>query len=277
MLTAAVNAARARGGFTLVELVVAMAAGIVVLIGGTTILFVTMHQTQRTFTKIDATRQARTAFGYIENELHSACVNGSPPIQGVAADGTVESDANNLVFLSYIGNAANPTPVWHQLSYSASLGTLTDTSYHATYTPSQTGNDWTRGSASATSTLLSNLPQQPTGSPPVFQYFNYQSVGSDSSGNVYYAIPDGSNLSPLTGTRLTPAPLGTTGGLLAANANVTVEVVISLLVGPSAENIASSSLTSVDDAVTDSISLRLTTPPDYSSGSSSSGEYAPCM
>jgi prepilin-type N-terminal cleavage/methylation domain-containing protein len=269
------DGARAQDGFTLVELVVAMAVGLIVMVAAVSILIVTTHQTQRTFTKIDATRQARTAFGNLENELHSACVNGSPPIQGVAADGTVESDPNDLVFLSYTGNAANPTPVWHQLSYSATLGTLTDTSFNATYTPSQSGNDWTQGSKISKNTFLSNLPQQPSGT-PVFQYFSYQSVGSDAGGNVYYAIADGSNVSPLTGTILTAAPLDRGTALTAADANNTVEVVITLLVGPSTENIASSSLTSVDDAVTDSISLRLTTPPDYSSGSSSSGQYAPC-
>ena len=274
-MLSAVDTVRAQAGFTLVELLVAMAAGILVMVGATTILFATTNQTQRTFTRIDATRQARTAFGYIENELHSACVNGSPPIEGVAADGTVESDANDLDFLSYTGNAANPTPVWHQLSYSATLGTLTDTSYNATYTPSQTGNDWTRGSSIATNIVLSNLPQQPSGS-PVFQYFAYESVGT-TGGNTYYAIPDGSNVSPLTGTTITAAPLDPAVALTAADANTTVEVIISLLVGPSSENIASSSLTSVDDSVTDSISLRLTTPPNYSSGSSSSGQYAPCQ
>ncbi len=189
-------------GFTLVELLVAMAAGLLVMIAATTILFVTMDQTQRTFTRIDATRQARTAFGYIENELHSACVNGSPPIEGVAADGTVESDANDLDFLSYTGNAANPTPVWHQLSYSATLGTLTDTSYSATYTPSVTGNDWTRGSSIATTPCSPTCPRSRAAA-PVFQYFAYQSVGT-VGGNSYYAIPDGSNVSPLTGATLTP-------------------------------------------------------------------------
>jgi prepilin-type N-terminal cleavage/methylation domain-containing protein len=271
------RAGRPEAGFTLVELLVALAAGLLVMLGATTILIVMMHQTQRTFTRIDATRQARTAFGAIENELHSACVNGSPPIEGVAADGTtVESDNNNLVFLSYFGNAANPSPVWHQLSYSAAQGTLTDTSYNATYTPSQTGNDWTRGPLISANRLLSNLPQQPT-TPPVFQYFAYQQVGTDSSGNAYYAIADGTNVSPLTGVLLNPAPLNASSGLSALDAGNTVEVVINLLVGPSAQNISSSLLTSVDDAVSDSISLRLTTPPDYSPGGASTGEYGPCM
>jgi hypothetical protein len=263
-------------GFTLVELLVAMATGLLVMIGATTVLFVMMRQTQRTFTRIDATRQARTAFGNIENELHSACVNGDPPIQGIAAAGTVESDANDVVFLSYTGPAANPTPVWHKLSYSATAGTLTDSSYNAVYTSSTTGQDWTQGTLLSTNVLLSNLPTQST-TTPVFQYFAYQSVGTDASGNVYYAIPDGTTVSPLTGATITAAPLSTSGGLSFANATSVVEVLINLLVGPSSSNLSNSSLTSVDDAVSDSISLRLTTPPDSAPSGSSSSTYGPCQ
>jgi type II secretory pathway pseudopilin PulG len=263
-------------GFTLVELLVAMATGLLVMIGATTVLFVMMRQTQRTFTRVDATRQARTAFGNIENELHSACVNGDPPIQGIAAAGTVESDANNIVFLSYTGPAANPTPVWHKLSYSATAGTLTDSSYNAVYTSSTTGQDWTQGTLLSTNVLLSNLPTQST-TTPVFQYFAYQSVGTDASGNVYYAIPDGTTVSPLTGATITAAPLSTSGGLSFANATSVVEVLINLLVGPSSSNLSNSSLTSVDDAVSDSISLRLTTPPDSAPSGSSSSTYGPCQ
>jgi Prokaryotic N-terminal methylation motif len=268
--------AAAQDGVTLIELVVAMACGLIVMIGATTIMITTMQQTQSTFTRIDATRQARTAFGNIENELHSACVNGDPPIQGVAADGTVESDNNDLVFLSYTGTAANPTPVWHRLSYSATAGTLTDTSYAATYNSSATADDWSQGSLISTNTLLTNLPTQ-SATPPIFQYFAYQSVGSDASGNVYYVIPDGSNVSPLTGAAVTKNALSTTGGLSAANANTAVEVVITLLVGPSGSNLTNSSLTSADDPVSDTISLRLTTPPDYAAGGSAAAQYAPCQ
>jgi hypothetical protein len=235
---------------------------------------VMMRQTQRTFTRIDATRQARTAFGNIENELHSACVNGAPPIQGVAATGTVESDANNAVFLSYTGPAANPTPVWHKLAYSATAGTLTDYSYNAVYASSSTGQDWSQGSTLlSTNVLLSNLPTQ---SGPVFQYFAYKSVGTDASGNVYYAIPDGTTVSPLTGAAVGVSALSTSGGLSLASANSVVEVVINLLVGPTSSNLSNSSLTAVDDAVNDSISLRLTTPPDYAPSGSSASTYGPC-
>ena len=46
---------------------------------------------------------------------------------------------------------------------------------------------------------------------------------------------------------------------------------INLLVGPTSENLDNSSLTSDVDPVTDAISLRLTTPPDYVPSGSGSG------
>ena len=84
-------------------------------------------------------------------------------------------------------------------------------------------------------------------------------------------------MSPLTGALLTAAPLSTTSGLSATNANNVVEVIIKLLVGPTSANINKTNLTSADDPVTDSISLRLTTPPDnVASGSAASG-FGPCQ
>ena len=261
---------RAEGGFTLVELLVAMVAAIIVIIGASTIMIVTMHQTQRTFSTVDATRQARTALGNIENELHSACVDGESPIEGVTSGGTVESNASNLVFLTYTGTSADPTPIWNQLSLNATTKTLTD----STYNVSGTGPDWTQGSLISTTTVLSNVAQN--GSTPVFQYFAYEAAYTDSSGNVYYAIPDGINVTPVTGTALALNALPTSSGLSSANAATVVEVMVSLLVGPTSENLNNVNLTSIDDPVTDSISLRLTTPPDYVPAGSTPEDYGPC-
>jgi hypothetical protein len=264
----------AQDGFTLVELVVAMAAAIVVLFGLTTIMVVAMHQTQRTFTVVDATRQARDAMANIENELHSACVDGSAPIQP-------GSDADDLDFISYYGSAASPTPVWHQITFNPTAHTLFDTTYPVTANSSGTGGNWVQGStATATTTLLSNVYAQTTGSvtTPVFQYFDYQADGTDAAGDTYYIVPDGTNLPP-GGTGTPPdnpltATLGT--GLDQSDANNTVEVMINLLVGATSQNINNPGLTSADDPVTDAISLRLTTPPDDVTAGAQAEGYGPC-
>jgi prepilin-type N-terminal cleavage/methylation domain-containing protein len=258
-------------GFTLVELLVAMAAAIVVLFGATSVMIGTLHQTQRTFTKVDATRRARTGLANIENELHSACVSGNPPIQGVTG-GVIESDANNLVFLSFFGTAANPTPVWHKLTFNSAAATLTDSSYNV----SGTGPNWTQGSLISTTTVLTNVAQQ-TSTTPAFQYYAYQTAYTDAGGNVYWMIEDGSNVQPGTTNTTPSSPLSASAGLSAADASNVVEVVVNLLVGASSATLNNPSLHAVDDSVTDAISLRLTTPPDYVPAGTTATGYGPCQ
>ncbi|HEX4011720.1 MAG TPA: hypothetical protein VHX62_16985 [Solirubrobacteraceae bacterium] len=257
--------AASEGGYTLVELCVAMAAGTIVIIGLFSILIVVLHQTQRTWTRVSATRQARLAFANIENELHSACVDGSPPIQ-------TGSTATSAQFISYYGDGANPTPVWHVVTFNASAGTLTDASYNV----SGTAPDWTQGSLVSTNSLLSNAAQD--GTTPVFQYYAYKAEYTDSAGNVYWIVPDGTNLAPgQTGTPVN-APLSASGsGLSASDADNTVEVVINLLVGAAGDGLAKPSLSAADDPVTDAISLRLTTPPDYVPSGAAAEGYEPCQ
>ena len=270
MLTAWPHDARphpaSQAGFTLVELLVAISIGTVVMFAVTAIMIVSLHQTQRTFTSVDATRQARTALSTIENELHSACVNGDAPVQA-------GSDGSNLNFLSYTGGAANPTPVWHVLSYSG--GTLTDSVYTATYTASSTGHSWTQGSTpTSQTTLLTNIAQQP-GSVPIFKYYAYQTAYT-SGGNTYWYVADGNTITPGT-TGGTPDNYLTALPLTAPTAATVVEVSVNLYVGPTGENLANSALTSNFDPITDAISLRLTTPPDYAPSGSGATSYLPCQ
>jgi type II secretory pathway pseudopilin PulG len=257
-------------GFTLVELCVAMGAAIVVIIGLTSIMIGTVQQTQRTFAKVDATQQARTALANLENELHSACVGGEAPIQGAGTDGVTGSDADNLVFVSFFGTSANPTPVWHQVSFDAAAGTLTDDSYSVT----GTSPGWARAGLVSTTTLLANVTRQSSGT-AVFDYYAYEPEYTDAGGNVYWSIPDGTDEVPFTGA--TPDdPLAASSGLSQAGAATVVEVVINLLVGPSPPTLNDSSLSGVDDPVTDAISLRLTTPPDEVAAGATAQGFGPC-
>jgi prepilin-type N-terminal cleavage/methylation domain-containing protein len=266
--SARLTASLREGGFTLVELLVAMSIGVIVMFALTSIMIVSLHQSQRTFTTVDATRQARTALATIDNELHSACVNGDAPVQA-------PSDSSNLNFLSYTGGGANPTPVWHVLSVSG--GKLTDSVYPAVYTSTTSGDTWTQGTTrTSQTTLLSNVQQQPTstGTAPYFEYYAYTQAYT-SAGNTYWYVPDGNNITPGTTSSTPDSSLGTP--LTATTAATVVEVDVNLLVGPSGENLASSNLTSVFDPITDAISLRLTTPPDYVPSGSGSASYLPCQ
>ncbi len=272
MLSARLNAIRVRAGsergFTLIELLVAVAAGMAVLSGLVAIMTTTMHQQQVIFSKVDATRRARVALATIENELHSGCVDGSPPVQ-------VGSTPTKLMFLSYNGNNASPTPVWHELTVTA--GKLTDTTYAVT-TSTAVGQTWTKTGSGTTRTLLTNVTTQGTTS--IFQYFAYQAQATPViNGNVFWIVPDGTNLPPgVTGTPpWSPLSDPASTGLAQTDANNTVEVLITLKVNPGVSNASNPGLTNAAAPVTDAISLRLTTPPDYAPQGSGNGGFGPCQ
>lgn len=247
-----INRVRAEDGFSLVELLVAMVAGVVVLSALFTILDVTSHQTTRTLTKVDATQRARTTFESIANELHSACLtDGITPIQTGSGD-------SSLSFASAYGNAASPTPVEHQLTFSSSSGTLTDTTYAVA---SGTAPNWTFSTtASSTTTLLTNVSQ--SGTTPVFQYFAYQepmnggSPYTDGAGNAYEMLLDGTNAVP--GTSTIPAADPLTTPLSSTDASSAAEVIITLVVGAGGGTGENTNLATANQTVSNSIILRLT-------------------
>ena len=92
---------RSEQGFTLVEMLVVMVAGMVVVSALFAIFDLTLHQTTRTFSTVDASQHSRIALEEIENELHSACVgSGVTPVQA-------GSSATSLIFVSQYGSASN--------------------------------------------------------------------------------------------------------------------------------------------------------------------------
>ncbi len=214
-------------------------------------MIVTLHQTQRTFTRVDATRQARTALSIIENELHSACVGANAPDPGRQHRGQPrlrellrdlgESDAGLApAHLQRIRR----NPGRHQLRRHrrrAGLAYRVPTIPPTRCSPTPPGWRAPRRSFSTTPT-----PRRAV----------------DAQENTYWVVPDGTNVR----TR-SPAPwspplrLTTSSGLSTDNAGSTVEVVINLSVGATSQSLnAPVSNAAGDDPVTDAISLRLTTP-----------------
>ncbi len=239
-------------GFTLVELLATMVAGVVVLLALGTIMDVTLRETTRSFTLVDATERTRPIFEGIENKLHSACfADGEYPIQA-------GSSPNALIFMTSYGNGATPTEVWHEIDYNAApVATLTDTTYSTTYSVVNGVGTWSRGAQQGTTkTLLTNVAQ--TGSTPVFQYFAYQTApGTDAAGNQYEILPDGTAPVPGTSTTVTN-PLAPGGSLSSTQASSVAEVLISLTVGPAGGFNENTNLTRVGQSVTDSITFRFT-------------------
>ncbi len=270
--------ARAQGGFTLVELLVVMMAGMVVLSALFTILDVTLRNTSRTFTKVDATGRARTTLERLENELHSACLTtGITPVGG-GANNTKDSDDNNLVFISQYGTSASPTPVEHRIAFNSVAGTLTEYTY--SLSSGTTPSNWVFSSTATPSTgttLLNNVAQatipSTTTKIPVFQYFAYEPY-TDTNGNSDMMIMDGTSAVPGTTSVSNPDPLSTSSGLSQTDAQNTAEVMINLTVGAAGGSGENTNYSDTADTVTDSVLLRLTPAPNQSGTTSS---FGPCV
>jgi Tfp pilus assembly protein PilV len=270
---------RREDGFTLVELLVTMVAGMVVLAGVVTVISVALRQTSYTFTRVDATQHARSALEHIEDELHSAClVNDVNPIEG-GAQGSQVSDANNLVFVSATGTSASPTPVEHKITYDPIKHTVTEYNYTVS---NGTGDPttWVFSSTptnSAGTRLLMNTSQIPipntSNFTPVFQYFAYEPY-TDVNGNQAMMLMDGSASVPGTTGLPNPDPLPVTpSGLSAANAANTAEVIVNLVVGPAGGSMENTNLAGTADPVTDAIVLRFTPPANAAGGNAT---FGPC-
>jgi hypothetical protein len=235
---------RGEEGFTLIEVLVATLCSVAIIAGLFTLVDTTLHSTTRTLTKADTTERARYTIEKIISELNSACLSyGATPIQS-------GSTGTSLIFTNQYGTAADPSGVTHTITYTPGSGSAS-----GTLTDSSNGT---------TTTLLTNLPQQPT-SPPIFQYFAYEeptnSAGTtyeDAAGNPYMMLLDGTSDVPGTSTLAANDPDSLTTPLSSTSAASAVEVKMTLLVGPRKQEGEETGLANVTDTVTDSVVLRLT-------------------
>jgi prepilin-type N-terminal cleavage/methylation domain-containing protein len=186
-------------GFTLVELLVAMAASIVVLLGIFGLVDVSTRSSARVASHVEADQRARPVMQRLIDELHSTCVG--PNTQPVLAG----SGDSALTFLARTGSAVTPAPDKHVVTLTGS--TLSESIFPAT----NSSAPWTFATtASSTTQLLTNVGAASLGSPPssvpAFQYFGYQ------------------------GAQLSTTPLPTP--LISADAARATEVTVSFSVAP---------------------------------------------
>jgi Tfp pilus assembly protein PilW len=157
-------------GYTLIELMTAMAVGMIVFAGLTMVVIATMHHTTRTQNRVHATQEARLTLQQIVAEMHSACVAADvTPIQP-------ESGANSIAYVYQTGSGAALTPVLHEVM-------LTGTTLKMLTYPSTSGStpSWTFSeTASASETVMTNVAPPATGV-PIFSYYAYGSGGTLSS------------------------------------------------------------------------------------------------
>ncbi len=256
----------AEDGFTLIELMVAVLASIVVVIALFNLQDVTLRQTSRAFSKVDATQHAREAMENIENELHSGCLadNITPILGG--------STSTTLLFASQYGTGPTLVPVEHKIVFDSTAQTLTETTYAETGESQDSDGlpvyTFSTTPLSGPRTLLSDVAQSAT--TPVFQYFSYQeplqSGGqpyTDGAGNPYMMLLDGTSAIPGTSTVPAASPLSSSPSLSNSNAQNTAEVVITLAIGPAGGSPINTGLSDAVDTFQDGVVLRLTPAPNH--------------
>jgi hypothetical protein len=219
-------------GTTLVELMVALMAGLVIFMALTTMVITTMHGSARVTARVEATQRARVAMVNLTNQLHSACV--APEIAPVRPGST----GNSLKFVHQTGSAVSPTPILTVVSYAN--GTLTQSDYSWT---SGASPNWVFDEKNPTSTriLLTKVAPIPPAT-SIFSYYRY------SNGAV-------------SGTPLSPP----VSGLSTEEAALTVEVRAGISADPLRTPVKD---TGAEANVRGSATLRLT-PPSFNEGSPS--------
>ncbi len=149
-------------GTTLVELMVAIMAGLVILSALTMVILTTMHGSARVTARVEATQRARIALVRLMNELHSACV--TPEVAPVQTGST----GSSLAFIHQTGSAVQPIPVYSVVTFSG--GTLTQQDYTAIGTAPK----WGKGTAiGSPQTLLRDVSPTPPAS-SIFSYYRYE-------------------------------------------------------------------------------------------------------
>lgn len=155
--------ARDQRGTTINELVVGMAAGVVVLMGLSTLVIITVANTTRVSARVDATQQSRLSLNRVIDQLHSACIAPKvPPIRS-------GSSGTELRFVHATGSSVSPVPTLSVISASGSTLTQTDYSWKSGNPPF-----WVFNTTPTRSFQLANRIT-PIGSKPIFSYYGYAS------------------------------------------------------------------------------------------------------
>lgn len=153
---------RDESGMTLVELLVAMSAGAVVMLGVTMAMIVTMRETNRVASHVEANQNARIAMTKVINQLHSACV--APQIAPVREG----SSGTELIFIHQSGAAVAPVPVLSKISLSGT--TLSQSDFAST---GGVAPNWVFSEIASSTVQLMTGVSAISESIPVFRYFAY--------------------------------------------------------------------------------------------------------
>lgn len=151
-------------GTTLVELMVGLAAGMVVMAALSMVMIVALRTTSRVGARVDATQRARVVLTQISEQLHSACVE---PQMAPIRTGSTGTSLEFIHAASGTAAAVAPTPVKSVIFLNGD--TLEQKDY--AWTSGSTASSWQFSpTATATRKLLTKVG--PLGG-SVFTYYKY--------------------------------------------------------------------------------------------------------
>lgn len=152
-------------GTTLVELMVGLAAGMIVMAALSMLLITTVRSTSRVSARVDATQRARVVLTKVTEQLHSACVE--PQMAPILA----ESTGTKLVFVhaaSGTASAVAPTPVKTTIWLEGEELKQQDVSWASGIAPDW---KWSATPQPARTLLTKTGPLTPGGA--IFTYYKY--------------------------------------------------------------------------------------------------------
>ena len=156
-------------GFTLIELILASAAGLLVSGAALAIIAVSYELLRNDADRVDANQQGRTAMLEIEQLLNSSCVGGLVGFAPVQAG----SSANSITFIASRADDPATPPSEYQIYLTGSNQLdLTTYQYAAGSAPY-----WSFSSSGQTQTLITHAAVVP-GTSAIFSYYPYQSSGA---------------------------------------------------------------------------------------------------
>lgn len=200
---------REERGATLIELVVACAAGVVVLATIGVVVIVSLRGTDRISTQVEATQRARQVLSQVIEELHSAClVSQIAPVQ-------TGSTGTSISFLHQIGSEVAPTPILSTITLSE--GNLTQSNY-----PSTGGSapHWTFAAKPSTTEQLMTKISPTAPSTSIFNYYSYTNGEISATPLPTPLSETNASLTAQVGVALTAEPPNTPITNPAAAANV---------------------------------------------------------
>lgn len=154
------TALREQHGFTLVELLVSMLAGMAVLSAIVTITTAATHNQDRIAKRVEANQRVRPVVTRIVDLMHSSCV--APRVAPVLTG----SSGTQLDLVSRSGSAVSPTPELHRITLSGT--TLRERIYPAV---SGVPPVWTYSATASSDRILLTDVSGVSGA--VFRYYDY--------------------------------------------------------------------------------------------------------